>query len=90
LRKCPLCVPFFRNTDFLVFVMCGQIVLNDVFSCCFKMGIPIRHAERFVSDHFFGVLECSACHDDVGAVCVSVVMEVEVLDAQRLAYALPS
>nr|WP_264983443.1 hypothetical protein [Pseudodesulfovibrio portus] len=43
----------------------GQIVLYDIFSCRFKVGISVRHAERLVVDHLLGMLERTACHDDV-------------------------
>ena len=76
MRICPLCVPFFRNNSFRVFIMSGEVVLNDVFSSRFEVGITVRHAERLVTDHLLGMFERTACHDDVGAVGVPVVVKL--------------
>jgi hypothetical protein len=61
--------------------MGSEMILNKVLPCRFKVGIAVCHAERFVSDHFLGVLECAARHDDVQTVSVPVVVEMKILNS---------
>ena len=66
LLLCPLCV----RRSILPGIVSSQFELHRLLPNALKMRVPIRHFQRFVPNHFFGILEGSASNQDIRAVTV--------------------